>query len=297
MKIRPILVIGLFCMCSTALAGIYRHDKKESDYVALGGQPQFNCVGKILHTGEMSASCVLISNRYVLSAAHVFIVADHRERTIGSGGQTVIVNEPYNKHLGNAADYIVVLNGKQYNCKTLTVYPHYLDTTTKDGLDIALLKLEEPVTDVVPAIMSTAYNELLSDVTGVGWGVRGPANTPADIVRGDPKKLGGENVVDSIGGYVLDGRPTSMFCDFDHPTDTSCNKMGSPIPRELEYICGGGDSGGGLFRQAKRGWELIGICHGSSVDVSQLIKTGYYGQVMSWMRVSVFADWIRKNAQ
>lgn len=297
MKKHCILFVVLLFIYSIAIAGIYRHDKKESEYVALGAQPQFNCVGKILHNGEMHGSCVLVSSRYVLSAAHVFIEADHRERTINSGGQTVIVNEPYNKHVGNAGNYTMVFNGRQYKCKALKVYPNYLDSTTKDGLDMALLELEEPVMNITPAVISTGYNELHADVTGVGWGVYGPADKPQDIVRGDPKKLGGENVIDSIGGYILDNKPTTMFCDFDHPTDTSCNKLGSPIPRELEYICGGGDSGGGLFRKTNTGWELVGICHGNPINVAQLIKTGYYGQIMSWMRVSVFADWIKANEQ
>jgi hypothetical protein len=295
MKKQRIILIALLCIYTVAGAGIYRHDRKESDYTDLGAQPQFSCVGQIMHQGEMHGSCVLIGKKYVLSAAHVFILADHREVTTTGNGQTLTMNEPYNRHIGNADEYAVVFNGKQYKCKTLTVYPRYLDTITKDGLDIALLELEEPVTGITPATISTGYNELHADVTGVGWGVYGRADKPGEIVMGEPKKLGGENVIDSIGGYVLDNRPTAMFCDFDHPTDTTCNKLGSAAPRNLEYICGGGDSGGGLFRQTKTGWELVGICHGSALNVNQLIKTGYYGQVMSWMRVSVFADWIRKN--
>ena len=62
----------------------------------------------------------------------------------------------------------------------------------------------------------------------------------------------------------------------------------------LEYMCGGGDSGGGLFRQTQGKWELIGICSGADIDVEQLMKTGYYGQQMHWTHVSLFADWIRQ---
>lgn len=287
---------ALVLLSGMAIAGIYRHDKKESDYVALGAQTQFDCVGKTFRNGEWNGSCVLISDRYVLSAAHIFILADYRDRTVKVEGATMIVNEAYNKRIGNAADYSVAFNGKQYKCKTLTVYPHYLDSATKNGLDIALLELEEPVAGTSPAVINTGYNELHADVTGIGWGTYGPANKLSEIVRNDPKKLAGENVIDSIGGYILNDKPTTLFCDFDCATDTSSNKMGSPIPRELEYIGGGGDSGGGLFMRTETGWVLAGIYHSNPMNIAQMIKTGYYGQIMSWMRVSVFADWIRENA-
>lgn len=71
--------------------------------------------------------------------------------------------------------------------------------------------------------------------------------------------------------------------------------MGSATPRPLEYICGGGDSGGGLFRQIENHWELIGICAGSSTDIPQLLKTGYYGQIMSWTRIAGFEKWITEH--
>jgi len=297
LKKQPALLISLLFAGSIALAGIYRHDRKESEYVALGAQPQFACVGQLQHNGEKVASCVLISDKYVLTAAHIFVVASHLEKEIVvNPSLTVTSNEAYDKHFGTATDYSVVFNGMEYKCKTLAIYPRYLDTATRDGLDMAIMELETPVTGITPAVLSTSYNELHSDVTGVGWGVYGPADKPSEINRNELKKLGGENVVDSIGGYVLDGRPTAMYCDFDHPTDTTCNKMGSAIPRDLEYICGGGDSGGGLFVNTGTGWQLAGICHGSSINVTQFIHTRYYGQIMSWMRVSVFAGWIKQNA-
>ncbi|MBK8644872.1 MAG: hypothetical protein IPN15_22450 [Saprospiraceae bacterium] len=90
----------------------------------------------------------------------------------------------------------------------------------------------------------------------------------------------GENVIDSIGGQIYLDRESLLICDFDHPTRNDCNKIGSPVPRPLEYICSGGDSGGGLFRNKNNAWELIGICSGSGVDINQLMKSGYYGHTM-----------------
>jgi secreted trypsin-like serine protease len=83
--------------------------------------------------------------------------------------------------------------------------------------------------------------------------------------------------------------------EFVSPKD----KTGIHVPRPLEYICSGGDSGGGLFRQKGNGWELIGICGGGGggVDLQILMKTGYYGQKMSWTRLSPFTSWIAEQTK
>ena len=44
-------------------------------------------------------------------------------------------------------------------------------------------------------------------------------------------------------------------------------------------------------------WELIGICAEGGIDLAQFMKTYYYGQVMGWTRVSLFADWITGNSR
>jgi secreted trypsin-like serine protease len=73
--------------------------------------------------------------------------------------------------------------------------------------------------------------------------------------------------------------------------------MGSATPLPLEFIVGAGDSGGGLFKKTKTGWKLIGITSGSGTEVERLMKTGYYGHIMRWTRVSVFEPWIKINIE
>jgi len=68
--------------------------------------------------------------------------------------------------------------------------------------------------------------------------------------------------------------------------------MGSSTPRNLEYMVNGGDSGGGLFMNNYNGWELVGICSGGGMELQQFQKTGYYGHILQWTRVSVYKDWI-----
>ena len=139
-------------------------------------------------------------------------------------------------------------------------------------------------------------DELHAHVTGVGFGVSGKADKPESVVPLS-KKIGGQNVIDSIAGYAYIGHPTLLMCDFDHPVNAACNRMGSANPRPLEYITGGGDSGGGLFRESDGEWELVGICSGADTDIETLLSTGYYGQTMTWTRVSVFDNWISANTQ
>jgi secreted trypsin-like serine protease len=272
-------------------SGIIRHDVDEKEYLELAAQKQFDCVGLVYKDTTASGSCVLISNRYVLSAAHVYIDSDTRPDTLEFNGQTIVAYATYNHRVTEVSNLLLEFKGQKVKVKNIWLHPYYLDSLTKGSCDIALLELEKPLVNIKPAKLNTKFNELKSDVVGVGYGASGPADRP-DLVGTFNKKIAGENVVDSIGGQIYQGYQTLLFCDFDHPNRNDCNKLGSPTPRPLEYITSGGDSGGGLFRKNNKNWELIGICSGAGTDIEQLMKTGYYGQIMEWTRTSVFKKWI-----
>lgn len=288
--IPTLSVIGFL----TFFSGIIRHDVDEKAYLKLAEQKQFDCVGRIYKDTTASGSCVLISDRFVLSAAHVFIDSDTRPDTMEFNGQTIVAYVTYNHRVTDVTEVYLVFKGQKVKVKSLMLHPNYLDSLTKGSCDLALLELEQPLKIIQPAKLNKSLDELNSDVVGVGFGASGPADRP-DLVDTHNKKIAGENVVDSIGGQLYLGYQTLLFCDFDHPTKKDCNKLGSSTPRPLEYICSGGDSGGGLFRKNNKDWELIGICSGSGVDIEQLMKTGYYGQTMEWTRTSVFTKWIDKT--
>ncbi|MBK9734639.1 MAG: trypsin-like serine protease [Saprospiraceae bacterium] len=287
------LIISTFCVLAFFIffSGIIRHDVNEKNYLSLATEKQFDCVGLIYKDTSASGSCVLISDRFVLSAAHVFIDSDTRPDTMEFNGQIAVNYVNYNHRVTDVTKLYLMFNGQKVKVKNLLLHPNYLDSLTEGSCDIALLELEQPINNITPAKVNTAFDELNSNVVGVGYGASGPANRP-DLVSQQNKKIAGENVTDSIGGQKYLGRETLLVCDFDHPTRKDCNKSGSTIPRPLEYICSGGDSGGGLFRQKNNTWELIGICAGSGVDINQLMKTGYYGQTMEWTRVSLFTNWL-----
>ncbi|MDP2209281.1 MAG: trypsin-like serine protease [Bacteroidota bacterium] len=297
--IRYKITRHLFCglLFFLFFSGIYRHDVDVNEYLSLAKEPQFDCVGQIYKDTIPEGSCVLIHEKYVLTAAHVLIDEDMRPDTIEVDGIKIIAYQYFNARETDVDELLLFFNDKKVKAKRIILHPNYLDTQTQGSCDLAIIELEEPLRDIAPAILNRNYDELNSVVVGVGFGVSGPANRP-DLVAPHNKKIAGENVIDSIAGFKYSGKGTLLFADFDHPKDTlCCNKMGSPEPRPLEYIPSGGDSGGGLFRQKNGKWELIGICSGYGTNVQQLIKSGYYGQIMGWTRVSVLIDWIEEQTK
>ncbi len=296
MKHNSLKVITLSTLAFlTLFSGIIRHDVDEKEYLKLAAEKQFDCVGQVFKDTSAGGSCVLISDRFVLSAAHVFIESDSRPDTMEVNGQTLISYNAYNERATDADKITMVFNGQKVKAKRIIMHPQYLDSLTKGSCDIAIIELEHPLTAISPAKLNNAFDELKSTVVGVGYGASGPANRP-DLVDVLNKKIAGENVIDSIGGYECNGLKTLLFADFDHPTDTSCcNRMGSPIPKPLEFMTAGGDSGGGLFRYNKNEWELIGITSGGGIELEQFMKSFYYGQIDSWTRVSALHEWIIEN--
>lgn len=291
MKTKALLIaaVGFF-----ALSGVTRHDTDESEYLALAKQTQFDCVGKIIGVDGVGGTCVLIGERYVLTAAHVFVESDVTTDTIFYNGQTVIANRPVNQRVGAPKNYQCSFGSGDISVHAITLHPSY-QLENGSGVDLALVELQEPVKDITLAKPVDKSIELGTQVVGVGFGASGVASRPETVEALD-KKIAGENVVDSIGGMVHAGNATMLYCDFDHPTDTTCcNKMGSAIPLKLEYLAAGGDSGGGLFFFDGKQWQLVGILSGAPTDIDQLLAHGYYGQTMQWTRVSTQHDWIKSN--
>jgi secreted trypsin-like serine protease len=291
---RAIAAVGLaFLVFLTFVCGIIRHDVPEKKYLRLGKQKQFDCAGDIENRG----SCVLVSERYVLSAAHCFIDAETKPDTLDTviDGKRVslVAYVPGSASVTDFSKLTATFNGRKVKVKRGIVYPGYLDSLTRGIGDIALLELEQAVTSIEPARMNCTFDELHSNVTGVGYGASGRADKP-ESVKLEHKKIAGQSVVDSLGGPEIEGQRTLLFCEFVSPQD----KTGIHVARPLEYICSGGDSGGGLFRQKGNDWELVGICGGGGggVDIQLLLKTrSYYGQTMSWTRVSPFIGWITEQ--
>ncbi|WP_337251666.1 hypothetical protein [Maribacter halichondriae] len=152
---------------------------------------------------------------------------------------------------------------------------------------MALIELDEPVQDMVPAKRYYGNKELGQTITKIGYGFIGNGKTGMDDPR-KQEKLGGQNVVDAIGG-TFENREFStnvMVCDFDSPDTPEFNHFGSPIPLELEIGGSKGDSGGGVFMEVDGQMVFVGIVSGA---LNREIK---YGAVMALVRVSRANEWI-----
>lgn len=298
MKSRYITLFLTLLVSFFSFFGIMRHDVDEQKYKDLANEKQFDCVGKLFIDSTFNGSCVLISKKYILTAAHIFIESDIKPDTVVNNGNIEVYFKRVNlRELDLKKSTVTVdFNGIKRKVKKLLLHPNYSGSNITGTYDIAILVIEEPINDIIPMNLNLLENEFNSNVVGVGYGASGIASKP-ESVTSKKIKIAGENIVDSLGGEISKGKFTFLVCDFDHPSDNNCNKFGSAIPRPLEYMASGGDSGGGLFRNLNNKWELVGILAMSKTNSNTIMKYGYYSQLMCWTRVSSFGDWIKENTK
>lgn len=295
MKNRLKLVAGLTAVILLS-SGTYRHDKPIENYLALAKQPQFDCVGEVLRLENgnygSAGSCVLIDSLHILSAAHCFEGADYKDTVVRIGGQDLRTKVATRKYARSVTEFAFLVNNRVLMARRLVLHPLFLQNSS---CDIALIELDKPLRNVKPLMLNNEFNEKGDTATGVGYGMSGPANRP-DLTAHYRVKLAGQNIIDSLGGALQNNQRTMLYADFDAPdVRENCNRSGDTKPLELEYSIGSGDSGGPLFRTRNNKLQLIGIACYVQQDVKNILKNGYYCQLMGWTRVSAFSDWIRKE--
>jgi len=243
--------------------GIIRHDIVIEKYRELGNRTEFNCVGRYSESEESKdyAVGVLVAPKWVLTAAH-FV----QDSSVWKFGDNF------------------------YQTKRIIKHPKLKPNAQETqwfGCDMALVELGHAVQDVKPAVRYYGDKEFGQTITKVGFGFVGNGIDGMDSPR-KQEKLGGQNIVDAIGG-IFENRKFSnsvMVCDFDNPKNDELNYFGSPIPLELEIGGAKGDSGGGVFMEENGKFVLVGIVSGA---LNRQIK---YGSVMALARVSKSNEWI-----
>jgi hypothetical protein len=263
--ILPILATGLILLSFDVrnFFGIIRHDVDIAKYREMGRQSDFECVGRysISETEEDYAVGVLITSQWVLTAAH-FV----QDSSVWKFGDNF------------------------YRTKRIIKHPKIepnAEETQWNGWDMALVELENPVVNIKPAERYRGNEELGRTMTKLGYGFIGNGKAGLSTPR-TQEKLGGQNIVDAIGGIFEDREFSTsvMVCDFDNPENAESNHFGSPIPLELEIGGSKGDSGGGVFMEDNGTTVLVGIVSGA---LNRQIK---YGSVMALARVSKANEWI-----
>lgn len=190
----------------------------------------------------------------------------------------------------------VVINGTARDVERIVVHPGYktlpqvlVDQAMASGEamlivvflassdDIALIRLAQPVTDVVPVALYRQGEEAGKVIQIVGKGATATGSTGHDPKGPNRTELRRAfNTVSSAyerwSCYVFDAPPAAL---------------------PLEGVLGNGDSGGPALIQADGRWLLAGL---ASWKVAQgdvrTARPGLYGQTSCNVRLSHYLDWI-----
>jgi hypothetical protein len=175
---------------------------------------------------------------------------------------------------------------------------------------LALIKLEEQVSNCAPAKLYIGTNELEKHCEIVGWGVYGTAYE--STIDTNATKLGGTNVIEQIGGKIerlgISVDRHTILTDFESAELSQSNSISTMQPTKLEFSTNGGDSGGGLFIEDGGELFLAGIIKSTFfvfkmkidsekkifyVDKQDFQKNGLFGSIDEFTRTSTNAKWIK----
>jgi secreted trypsin-like serine protease len=242
-------------------------------------------VGK-LATFNGPASGVLIAPQYIITAAH----------------------NVYDNGIKKPAQ--IEFNGVTYTISTNAQVRTHPDYTTQNPVkdftsgDIAVVKLDTPVTNVAPVTRYTGTEEIGKQVVHKGFGARNGNNNGKlgyNVIDGTANQLNGLGFKAIQSQQSLTNATSlCLITDYDNNTTAgnSLNVIGStapPMPDEL--VVTAGDSGGGLCVRTNNGLRLVGI----AVDLAgtdsnaNLELENVYGRVSSYTRVSAYKNWIDGN--
>lgn len=265
-RLRLLVCAGLFMLAvllprvPPAQAIVIRHDTGYQRYFA--SEAMFPAVF-FLEQREQRRICVatLIDPQWALTAAHCT-----EETALGTT-------------LAQGQSYPVSIAGQQRQIEAAVIHPdyqyRYAAGSAQADVDLALLRLQEPLAELRAIPLYRETNEQDKVVTLLGWGYFG---------------------IGTLGIQVDDGR----FRQARNTIHTATNKLWFSFddPRlpesravELEGLPGLGDSGGPALIDTPAGWQLAGIAVGELSAAGEQ-QEGRYGAQGIYERVSLHLQWI-----
>jgi secreted trypsin-like serine protease len=238
-------------------------------------------VGK-LGTVNGAASGVLIAPQYIITAAHN--VADPSRN----------IQKPFNIVFGSTTYPIS-------NSSQVKVHPNYDGSSFGSG-DLAIVKLDTPVTGVTPVTRYIGTGEIGKEVVHRGFGVRNGNNDGKlgyNVIDGTANLLNplGFKNTEQPQATITNATPLCLISDYDdgntsNNTLTALGSANTPMPQEIMVTAG--DSGAGLLVRTNNGLRLVGIAVDLAVRDSNTNNTleNVYGRVSSYTRISQYKDWI-----
>jgi len=251
------LLLGFLSSALPAGAIVIRHDRADSDYVVDASHyPQFFHLQQRGQRKVCLAS--LISEYWAITAGHCTDDTPLRER-VEAG-----------------SSWPVQIAGQQREVVQLVLHPEYQNGDLLQGVDLALLRLDQPVLNVLPLRLNHVPDEVQQVVSLIGWGYTGTGASGRRV--NDGKMRLAHNTVVDAGQWLL--------FQFDDPRDSHTQAL------HLEGIPGLGDSGGPAFLHEGEAPLLFGVAVGEMELEGALGPQGLYGSVEVYERISLHLEWI-----
>lgn len=251
------LSAALLLVTVPAAGIVIRHDRSDANYVV---DPEH--YPQLFHLQERNQRKVclatLIAPRWAITAGHC------------------IDDTPLRSTLDQGRSYALQVAGNSYAVDQLVVHPDYSNGSLLQGVDLALLRLDQPVADVVPVALQRAADEMQHVATLVGWGSTGTGTSGR--LRNDGKFRRAENRVDVADEW--------LEIHFDDP------RLPDSPALALEGVPGLGDSGGPALLEQEGELTLIGIAVGEVAREGSDQRQGLYGATGVYERISLHAAWI-----
>jgi hypothetical protein len=249
-----------------AAAIVIRDDVPDSEYRTV--EPAFPALADLPGEGHG----VLIAPQWVVTAAHA-VSWQHALDTVVVGGKPRAVREVV-IHPGYKAPPQAMVDAALASGDWEAFFA-FMETSD----DLALIRLAEPVRDVVPAPIHRSA-EPGNLVRIIGQGATGPGSTGHSLHGPNRTALRhGYNELAFSEGRWLGYR-------FDAPPDA----------HPLEASTGSGDSGGPILVAVGDEWEVAGITAWKrGVVIGTEVRPGSYGETSYGVRLAHYAGWIETS--